>query len=125
MFFEDHEKKIYSPASRPDLQFDPLAVDRALTRHSGGRFSALLDDWRPVELGPDGLPLEGDISAQGLLDAAVGRAKAEEELVAIARKAFGLPDFPDCLDGAVLEILTDYLWWMEKKGQRDGSPPTS
>ena len=32
MFFEDHEKKIYSPASRPDLQFDPLAVDRALTR---------------------------------------------------------------------------------------------
>lgn len=124
-YFEPHEKMIYSPADRPDLKYDPLDLDRKLTVHSGGLFGELVDRYRPIEYGPDGLPTTGDVSPEGVKKAKVDRAEAEAELVKVVRKAFDLPEFPDCTDGLCLEILHDYLWWMEKKGSREGMPPIS
>lgn len=125
MHFEAHEKAIYSPESRPDLRYDPLDLDRKLTIISGGKFGELIDRYRPIEYGPDGLPTSGDTSPEGVRTAKVDRAKAEAELVTVVREAFTLPNFPECTDGTVLEVLHDYLWWMEKKGSREEMTPIS
>lgn len=125
MHFEAHEKAIYSPESRPDLKYDPLDLDRKLTIISGGTFGDLVDRYRPIEYGPDGKPLAGDISEDGVKKAKVDRAEAEAELVGVVRKAFVLPEFPECTDGQALEILHDYLWYMEKKGSREERTPIS
>lgn len=116
MFFADHEKQIYSPPGS-DLKFDPLALDRALTLASEGRLNDLLGQWCPGE--------GGDVSQGAPARSAVASAEAEAELVAVARKAFQLPAFPDCPDALALEHLCDFLWWMEKKGVRGETPPPS
>ena len=123
--FEPHEKAIYSPPEFPERKYDPLDIDRKLTILSGGTFGDLMDRYRPIKYGPDGKPETGDISEEGVKRAEVDRAEAETEVVRIARKAFGLPEFPDCTDGQCLEVLHDYLWWMEGKGSREGTTPTS
>lgn len=122
MFFEEHERKIYSPATKPDLKFDPLAVDRAITKAMNGftdSLELLLRSVQPVTRD------SGDVSMEGQAAARVTRADAEEQLAAIARKAFGFSAFPDCTDAEALEVLYDYLEWMEKKGERGDTPPTS
>lgn len=118
MFFHDHEKQIYSPEGS-DQKFDPLALDRALTVASGGRLNDLLKQWQPV---PEG---QGDVSPDGIARDAVARAEAETELALIARKAFGVPEFPAATDAHALELLCDFLWWMEGKGGRGETPPPS
>lgn len=118
MFFQEHEKQIYSPQGS-DHKFDPLALDRALVTASGGRLNVLLKQWQPL---PDG---EGDVSADGKARDAVARAEAETELAAVARKVFSVPDFPDATDAHALELLCDFLWWMEGKGVRGETPPPS
>lgn len=118
MFFAAHEKLIYTPTGT-DLKFDPLAVERGLRIATGNRLSGLLSDWRA---GTDGL---GDIGAGAADENAVRSARAEGELVAAARTAFGLPPFPDCTDAVVLEYLCDYLEWMAGKGTRGSAPPAS
>lgn len=123
MHFQDHEKRIYTPESRPDLKLDPLAVDRALTKASGGQLSTLLKQWQPVERDASGVPLTGDISDNGA-NAELVRAAAEEKLAAIAREVFGFKPFPESTDAEALEVLLDYLWWMEGKGVTAGTPPT-
>lgn len=123
--FEPHEKAIYSPESLPDLKYDPLDIDRKLTITTGGTFGELVDRYRPIRYLPDGKPETGDISPEGIKKAKVDRAEAETELVRVCRKVFGLPEFPDCTDGQALEILHDYLWWMEGKGSREGMTPSS
>lgn len=118
MFFADHEKSIYSPPGS-DLKFDPLALDRAITRESGGR---LLELWVEWEAKP------GDAFTSGVLtaaEAALRSAAAEAELVGAARRAFGLPDWPDCPDATALEYLVDFREWMAKKGTRGETPPAS
>lgn len=115
MFFEDHLKQIYSPKGS-ELKFDPLVLDRALVAESEGRLNDLLIQWRA---GTDGL---GDVSDGAKYDNAVMSADAEDELVRIARGAFGLPEFPDCLDATALEYLCDFLEWMEGKGTRGSAP---
>lgn len=124
-YFEPHERAIYSPESRPDLKYDPLELDRKLTIRSRGMFGELIDRYRPIELAPDGKPATGDISPEGIRTAKVDRAEAEAELVKLVRDVFELPSFPDCTDGQALEILHDYLWWMEGKGSREGKTPSS
>ena len=109
MFFQDHEKQIYSPPGC-DQKFDPLALDRALTKASGGRLNEWLQAWSPES--------EGDVSAEGKRKTSVEQADAEELLVEAARKAFGLPPFPESTSAQALEYLLDYLWWMEGKGVR-------
>lgn len=124
-YFEPHEKTIYSPTEFPDHKYDPLAIDRKLTSLSGGAWGDLVDRYRPIKYGPDGKPETGDISPEGIKEAKLDRVKAEEEVVRIVRKAFDLPEFPDCTDGQALEVLHDYLWWMEGKGSREGTTPSS
>lgn len=118
MFFADHEKQIYSPEGS-DLKFDPLAVERALIIASEGRINDLLKQWTPPEEGT------GDVSPGAETRDALARALAEQELSVIARKAFSLPDFPASTDATALELLVDFLWWMEKKGVRGETPPPS
>lgn len=118
MFFEPHEKTIYSPEGS-DKKFDPLAVERALTIATGGKLNDLLTQWRAAS---DGL---GDISPEGKAQSRVAAAEAEGQLAAVARAAFGLPPFPDCTDADALEWLCDYLRWMEGKGSRGSPSPDS
>src|SRR5262249_43332767 len=114
MFFADHEKRIYSPEGCPRA-FDPLALDRALTRASGGRRGDLLAAWQATDVST------GDVSEPAASRTLAGAA-AEEDLVRAARVAFDLPDFPACCDATALEYLCDYLEWMEKKGSRGETP---
>lgn len=118
MFFQDHEKQIYSPQGS-DKKFDPLAIDRNLVIASDGRLNDLLKQWRASS---DGL---GDVSKDSQRNNAIQSAMAEEALARAARLVFGLPDFPDCTDAAALEWLCDYLDYMEGKGQRGKTPPHS
>lgn len=118
MFFEDHEKQIYSPPES-DQKFDPLALDRTLALLSQGRLAELVGQWQPAEDG------EGDVGKGAKARDALMRAEAEVELTRIARKAFGVPDFPAKLDAHALEMLCDFLRWMEKKGQRGETPQSS
>jgi hypothetical protein len=118
MFFQDHEKQIYSPAGS-DLRFDPLDLDRRLVLHSRGNLPILWVLWKTQT---------GDVLIDGVADdasAALERAMAEEQIVRAARNAFQLPDFPDCTDAQALEYLCDFLEWMRKKGRRGETPPAS
>lgn len=111
MFYADHEKMIYSPQSAPELKYDPLALQRELIIHSGNKFDELWAQWAAVN------DDSGDVSISKHTKA-VESNLAEKELVAIARCAFNLPPFPDCLDATVLEYLRDFEEWMRGKGQR-------
>jgi hypothetical protein len=118
MFFADHEKTIYSPPGS-DLQFDPLALDRAITAATQGK---LVEWWVEWEARP------GDAFTSGVLtaaEAALMSAEAEAKIAAAARVAFGLPDFPACCDATALEYLLDFRGWMAKKGRRGETPPES
>lgn len=121
MFFKDHEKAVYAPPGHPagDAKFDPLALDRALVRATGGKLADLL---RQHAAGSDGL---GDVSPEGQAANALMSADAEEQLVRAARAAFALPDFPACTDGAALDLLWHYLAYMEGKGSAGATPPAS
>lgn len=118
MFFEEHEKQIYTPPGS-DRAYDPLAIDRALTVATGGNLPGLVADWKA---GSDG---QGDVSDGAAARDAVTSAKAEEVLAAASRAAFGLPAFPQCTDGVALEYLADYLTYMAGKGRRESRPPPS
>lgn len=124
MFFQNHEKAIYSPPDC-DRKFDPLALERTLRIVSGGRLPDLLADWTA------GFDDRGDVSsdperAKEIQRAnAVLSAQAEGELVRVARVAFELPPFPDSSDATALEYLQDYLEWMAGKGTRGSSPQPS
>jgi hypothetical protein len=111
MIFAEHERAIYSPEGSDD-RYDPLALARALTVASGGRLNAMLADWR------GGFEDAGDVSPDGRAAALVASAEAEAHLAAVARLVFGVPDFPAATDAVALELLCDYLGWMEKKGER-------
>jgi hypothetical protein len=120
MFFADHEKLVYAPAGS-DLALDPLALDRRLTLATGGRLHDLWSDWKARE---------GDASVAGTnmtaAEAALTAARAEEQIAAAARLAFGLPAFPDGPpDAVVLEYLCDFQDWLKKKGRRGDPPPAS
>lgn len=114
MFFEEYQKKIYQYPGR-EQKYDPLEVDHLLTIYSENR----LNEYIAYRNAPhDDL---GDVSPQGKLTAKINAANAEIQLTDIARKAFGLPPFPEMMTAEVLEILYDFLEWMEKKGER-GEP---
>lgn len=115
MFFEDHEKLIYSPEGS-DKKFDPLALDRALRKVSNNQLGKLIDAWKA----PDSD--EGDISESGRLATVLSSDEAEESLASIARTVFDLPAFPDCTDAVALEYLCQYLDWCKKKGMKDTTP---
>jgi hypothetical protein len=118
VFFSDREKEIYeSPLGG---RYDPLRVDRLLTVHSGNR----LDEWIRVRNAATGPPT-GDISKEGKTATKVAAAEAELELAQAARLAFALPDFPECGDATALEVLYDYLGWMEGKDSAAGTPQSS
>lgn len=124
MFFEEHVRKIWSPALNPELKFDPLSIDRELSRATNGKLADLIKQW-DLQLGPDGRPAVGDISDDGVKQAWIDRADAEITLARAARSAFNLPAFPDCTDAVALDMLVEWLWWMEGKGQAAGMPRTS
>ncbi len=113
MFYEEHERKIYHPASAPEgMIYDPLALDRTLIRATGGRLSGLVSDWQSVN------DKDGDVSPGSDARNSLRSAEAEEQLVVAARIAFGLPGFPECLDSTALEYLIDFLGYMAGKGKR-------
>jgi hypothetical protein len=116
MLFAPHEKSIYQPEGS-DKRFDPLLLHNALVVASGGRLNELLVAWSASS---DNL---GDVSQGSQARSAVMSAEAEMELARVARKVFGLPDFPEATDGEALELLDDYCRWMEGKGVRAGKPP--
>lgn len=120
MFFEDHEKRIYTPnvIGSESRQYDPIRLDNLLTIMSKGKLPTLLADAQP----DDG---KGDVSVEGKRERSVARAAAEMELAAITRKAFDLPSFPECTDALALEHLYDYLEYMSKKGMRLARTPQS
>lgn len=127
MFFTDREKAIYTPP-HADRPFDPLALSNLLTVHSGNRLHDLIADHNAHG---DVLRASADEEAKGLDprpraevdEAAVLTAKADLELAGVARKAFGLPEFPDCTDAIALEMLFHFLDWLEKKSGT-GDPPS-
>lgn len=118
MFFEDHEKKVYTPTGT-SFKFDPLAIDRALRVATGNRLARLVTAWKAIDSD------EGDISEDGVQKKILASCEAEELLAGAARAAFGLPQFPDCTDAEALEMLCDYLDWVKKKGTRESTPPDS
>jgi hypothetical protein len=112
-YFTDQERAIYTPAALPDAKFDPLSVRRTLDVHTGGRLAAAVEAWSAGLPRGDGL---GDVRpAPRTPDETVEAAKAEAVLVAAARQAFHLPPFPEATDAAALELLFDFLGWLEKK----------
>ena len=116
MFFEDHEKRIYTPTGS-DKKYDPLALDRALQLATDFRLAQLVEAWKVPDKD------EGDISPEGRLRKRREACVAEAELAKAARTAFGLPDFPECTDGTALELLCDWLDYFKKKGNRGDTPP--
>lgn len=118
MFFQDHEKLIFS-LEGSDKKYDPLALDRAFRRESNGKFSALIDLWKAADRD------EGDISQDGRLKTQLCSDQAEEELARISRLVFDLPLFPDCTDGVALEYMCQYLDWCKKKEMTDTTPQDS
>ena len=109
MFFQEHEKQIYVAPNGG--KFDPLAVERALVVHSGGKLNEILKAW---SAGSDG---QGDVGDGAKEQNRILSAQAEEMLAGIARKVFQVPDFPDGLDAQALECLCHYWEWMEGKGK--------
>lgn len=121
MFFQAHEKAIYSPPES-DRKYDPLAVERSLRLASNGSLSDLLADWRAGTDGRGDVSSDPDRAKEIARADAVTSARAEEELVRVSRIAFGLPPFPESTDAVALEYLSDYLEWMAGKGTRGSSP---
>jgi hypothetical protein len=120
MFFTDRDKQIYTPTGST-AKFDPLAVNNKLTVYSLGTLNDLLADHNAFGEEKDKLDAEDADSPaipslkKAVADAAVRTATADLKLAHIARQAFGLPPFPDCLDANALEILFDFLGWLEGK----------
>lgn len=125
MFFEDHLKRVYTPAHpKFSTPHDPLRVDLVLTVESGNRLNELVTLRNTARQGKG--EETGDVSPGGRREAAVEGARAELELARIARVAFGLPPgIEECTDADCLEVLYDYLGWMEGKGSKAGTPQES
>jgi hypothetical protein len=118
MFFEEHQKLIFSPQGSTE-KFDPLALDRLLRKESNNSLGRLIDAWKAPDLD------EGDISDTGRLATVLRSDEAEVELARISRIAFNLKDFPECTDAVALEYLCQYLDWCKKKGMKDTISPDS
>ena len=107
--FSEIERQIYSPAlpDRDFGRFDPLAVKRRLWVVSDGKLNDLLDLYE----GGDELK----------------RLAAEEELVRVAREAFGFAGIQHeggVCDADVLTVLADFLEWLAGKPEPRGGSPT-
>jgi hypothetical protein len=121
MFFEDHEKAIYSPHVEgfTERQYDPLVVLRCLALETGNKLSTLVDTWNAP------CNEDGDVSVEGRARVEEAFHFAQQKLAHVSRKAFDLPEFPEATEGQVLEVLFDFLDYLEKKGQRPVSGPLS
>lgn len=120
MFFPDHLKLIFTvPGPKFPGRYDPLRVDNDLLIATRNRLPELIELIRSAGQGT------GDVSRAGRDQAQVERARAEIELADAARLAFKLPESPECLDAEALEILYQFLGWMEGKGETAGTPPGS
>lgn len=117
MFFTEKEKAVYNAPN--GIRYDPVSVDRRLIVATRNRLHELIT---LRNIAAEGL---GDVSPQGVNDSAVEAAAAELELSSASRKAFGLPDFPECTDGEALELLYHFLGYLEGKGETAGTPPAS
>ena len=139
MFYEDHEKLVYTPTGAdPDkVRYDPLQLLNVLVVETEGNLYEWLEDRNgPSADAADPTSLRGmdagDVSPAGKKQKLVAAARAEVQLAHCARRAFGLlvryqdpntgetvtaPD-PQYLDAHVLEWLMDFMEWLEKKGQR-------
>jgi hypothetical protein len=97
------------------LHADPVAVHRAFTRALGGDPEPTLK----------AACAEGDSPADRLR-----RLDAEEKLAAAARTAFDLPAFDPatgqgCMEDECLDVLWDWLAWLQKKSVTTAPTPTS
>lgn len=114
LLFTPDERGIFE---LPDgSRHDPLAVERALVRATGGkldRINAILRE----DPHPDDHP---DKAAQRQ-----GKAEAEEMYLAAGRAAFNLAASPEVTDATVLDALDRFWEWLEKKGWPAASWPTS
>lgn len=116
MFFTEKERLVYEYAGK---LYDPLALDRKLTVASDNRLDELVAIRNAA--GED----TGDVSPDALRRKAVEAAEAELLLAGIARRAFGLPEFPECTDAVALEALYAFLAYMEGKGSPGSARPAS
>ncbi len=108
--YTEKEKQIYTPPLPDGAARDPLAVRRTLYAATGGRLNDLLADADAAAAVT--AETTGDIT-RGPENFVVA-AQAEESLARAARKAFGLPGFPDGPpDGVVLEAMHHFLDWLE------------
>jgi hypothetical protein len=118
MFFEEHEKQIYSVPftlgkEKEPRQYDPLVIDSYLMIVSENKLNELIGDFNSVS------SKTGDIGADTKNKNQILHAHARLELARIARKVFTIPEPPECLDAHALEVLFDFVEWMEKKGKRE------
>lgn len=105
MTFTEQQRQIY--AAPTGHRFDPLAVERRLRVLSAGKMNELLDQWDS--------------------DDEVVSAVAEENLVTVARTAFGfLPLVEDggVSEADVLDCLVDFLAWLGKSERPVAQQPS-
>lgn len=117
MFFTEREKMVYEAPG--GWNYDPVVIDRRLVIATHNRLREYLELRNAVVEG------RGDVSKEGVNSLVVDAAQAELALAQAARKAFELPDFPECTDGQALELLYHFLGWLEGKDEKAGMPPGS
>lgn len=118
MFFTEQEKAIYT-SPLDGRKYDPLRVDRNLTIVTQNR----LDEYVGYRNNADATT--GDVSQAGRTQAAVLAAQAELELAKAARVVFELADFPDVTDARALEVLYNFLGYLEGKVETAGTPQST
>lgn len=95
--FTPQEKSIYF-CTVTNRSYDPLALKRQIAVESKGKFN----EW-----------------------VAAKTPEAEGLMVALGRKVFGLPAFPEALDADALSALAKFTGWLKGKGPRAQNLPTS
>lgn len=137
MKWTEDERRIYRPPGDTpvgDLGFDPLRVERTLRLECGGvdRLNACQDArskyarmFAEADAGAESSdPEVAERERQELVAAELAALRAEEVVVAAAKKAFAADGRP-LTDGEALDCLDHFIGWLEGKGSPAATTPTS
>jgi hypothetical protein len=115
--FSEEEKAIFVfQDGEKERRCDPLVMRRRLLRASTGQLSQLLQNAAEPRRSPDEPP-----EPPG---AVLERLDAQEQLVAVLREAFELPE-PAFTEATVLRVWSEWTEWVKKKGRMRRNSPTS